>query len=170
MSNIEEEILDSRQQLFLYIRSKVDSPETSEDLLQDCLLKAIQSQEKLKSPKSIRSWLYKIAQGTVVDYYRKKNSQKRAMDKISSDFILPESVDMNFCPCIYPLFEKLKPQYSQLITLELEGLESDKICSELQISKSNLKIIRYRSRKKLKELLEHTCKQCSSDNCLRCDC
>jgi RNA polymerase sigma-70 factor (ECF subfamily) len=156
--------------LYLYIRGKVENPETTEDLLQDCLIKAIKSQEKLKNTHSIRSWLYKIAQGTVIDYYRKKNSQKRAFNEISNDSILTESVDMNFCQCIYPLFDKLKPQHSQLITLELEGLESQEICSKLQISKSNLKIIRHRSRKKLKELLEHTCKKCSSDNCLKCDC
>jgi RNA polymerase sigma factor (sigma-70 family) len=55
-----------------YIRSKISSPEESEDLLQDVYVQLMSNLNVLDSIDNLTGWLYTVARNRIIDWYRKK--------------------------------------------------------------------------------------------------
>ena len=83
--------------------------------------------------------------------------------------INPED-EKKICNCIQWLIPTLKPEYAEIITLDLKEMDSGDIADQLGIKKDNLKVRRHRAREQLKMRIEETCKICAKHGCLDCDC
>jgi RNA polymerase sigma-70 factor (ECF subfamily) len=68
------------------------------------------------------------------------------------------------------LIPTLKPEYAEIITLDLKEVDSGDIADQLGITKDNIKVRRHRAREQLKKRLEETCKICAKHGCFDCDC
>ena len=53
----------------------------AEDLTEEVFLKAFQSIDSLKSPEAFTAWLYTIARGVLVDFYRKSHILRKKPPK-----------------------------------------------------------------------------------------
>jgi hypothetical protein len=71
--NIFEIWEDYKSSLLGYIQKRVDDRDDSKDILQEVLLKSYQFCSKGKTVLNLKSWLYKITQNAIIDYYKKDN-------------------------------------------------------------------------------------------------
>jgi RNA polymerase sigma factor (sigma-70 family) len=72
--NISNTITTYGKRLFGFIRSKVNTNEDAEDLLQDVWVRFSQL-TNLDELESVSGWLYQVARNRVTDFYRKQKTQ-----------------------------------------------------------------------------------------------
>lgn len=63
-----------KKQIYHYCFRQLSSPATADELHQDIWLKVIKSAVQFKQQSSFKTWLYKIAHNTLMDYYRKSEN------------------------------------------------------------------------------------------------
>ena len=61
--------------LYRYVRSISRDDATAEDLTQETLARALERAATLKSPGSLRSWLFRIGHNTTIDFYRRRREE-----------------------------------------------------------------------------------------------
>ena len=95
-------IQTEHQKLLGYIRSKIDSLEESEDLLQDVYAHLLGHANVLDSVDNLTGWLYTITRNKVIDWYRKRKIRSVSIEAPIGDGLrfedvltseLPESMD-----------------------------------------------------------------------------
>lgn len=177
-----EPILDPNQwidkysdYLFNYTISRVHDRDIAKDLVQDTFFAGLKSMKNFKGDASERTWLISILKRKIIDYYRKINSNKGKaevrMTYINEDSEgdwLEERVadvdDMNaeetienteLGDAIYDCLSKLPEKQAQVFKMKtIEGLETEFICNELNITASNLWVIIHRARVAMADCME----------------
>ena len=172
MNTVESQLLRYNERFLAFVRSKISDPELAIDVLQESFYKALRSIGNLKDENKILPWFYRILQGTIIDLYRRHRIEKRAIEIISQELesSIESNDETNLCDCIQFLIPTLKPEYADLIQLELEEISPEEVTIRLGITKNNLKVRRHRAREQLKKRLEETCKVCAKHGCFDCDC
>ncbi len=172
VTNIESQLVAGRERFLGYIRKRVSDPELAEDILQDCLLKAVRNAPQLKAEDNLVRWFYRILQNAIVDAYRRRAADlNRRLNYAAEAESSYEEDDANtVCECVNELIPTLKPEYAEAAKLELEGDDPDTAAERLGITKNNLKVRTHRARQALRKRLEETCKVCADDHCLDCSC
>lgn len=69
--------------LFSIALMKTNNTEIAEDLVQDTFLSAIKAADNFKGESSEKTWLVRILQNKIIDYYRKKDILKGTIDYLS---------------------------------------------------------------------------------------
>lgn len=171
MHTVESQLLESHDRFLAYIRARISNPDLAEDILQDSLLKALQSAPGLRDDDRLIPWFYRILHNAVIDVYRHRQVEARAMEslKIDEAYLDPED-EAAICQCLHGLIPSLKPEYADLIQAELAGANWEAIASDQGITANNLKVRRHRARQSLRKRLEETCRTCAEHGCLDCDC
>ncbi|CAN5385536.1 N/A [soil metagenome] len=176
MNHIKEKLENhfekNRKQLLSYIYSKVNDYELAEDILQECLLKALQAAPDLRSEEKLIPWFRQIVRNAIIDYYRQKGTERTSIENVSlsNEDVDPEEEEA-ICACFEDLISTMNPEYAQLIkTMELGEERSDVMAEQLGITRNHLKVKRYRARKQLRQRLEETCQACATQGCLDCTC
>jgi RNA polymerase sigma factor (sigma-70 family) len=166
-------LLDAREKFLGYIRKRVADPELAEDLLQDSLLRAVQSAPNLRDEERLVSWFRSILRNAITDTYRRRGVERRYVGDAEADDIPDETEEDEavLCACFEPLVPTLKTEYAELIqALDLAGEAPDEAAARLGISPNNLKVRRHRARQALRKRLEETCRTCATHGCLDCTC
>ena len=73
-NNIIQTIKDYGRQLFGFIRSRVNSNEDAEDVLQDVWYQ-LSAQPSIEEIESMTGWLYRVARNKISDKFRKKKTE-----------------------------------------------------------------------------------------------
>jgi RNA polymerase sigma-70 factor (ECF subfamily) len=161
------------QYAFVRLRNRA----AAEDALQETFLAAIKAFERYDGKTPVRYWLRGILRHKVVDYIRKA-SREVAVDDTESGEILDSFkfkafgiLDQNppdwkfdpqnaferkeFMSVFYHCMKHLNDQMGQAFILrELEGLSTNEICKQLDLTPNNLWVMLHRARKQLKSCLE----------------
>ncbi|CAH8285205.1 RNA polymerase sigma-70 factor (ECF subfamily) [Mariniflexile fucanivorans] len=162
--------------LFNYTISRVSDREMAQDLVQDTFLAALKSMKNFKGEASERTWLISILKRKVIDHYRKINSKKGKaeiritynddsesegdwleervadpFDKTAEDTMENEELGEAIFNCLAKLPEK---QADVFRMKTIEGLETEVICNELNITASNLWVIIHRARHAMADCLK----------------
>lgn len=162
--------------LFNYTLSKVNDPVMAEDLVQETFLAALKSASGFKGDASERTWLISILKRKIIDYYRKSNSKKgKAEIKISytdnneqeGDWLEERAADKGrinieeqlqneeLGVAIEACISKLPEKQARIFRMKtIQGMETEDICKELNITPSNLWVIIHRARTALMSCLE----------------
>ena len=145
-------------------------PELAADLVQESLLKAIKSGGELRDAESSRAWFYRILRHAIIDLYRRRDVERKALEKLEQDE--PDIAETNaVCRCLDRLIPTLKPEYATVIrAVDLQEQPIDRAARQLGISVNNANVRLYRARRQLREKLETTCRVCASHGCLDCTC
>jgi RNA polymerase sigma factor (sigma-70 family) len=171
-SEIEEQLLTSREKFLGYIRARVSDPILAEDILQDSFLKALHGAPELRDHDQLVPWFYRILRNAIIDAYRHQVVERKYSKEIPVDET--PAVEMEdpaaLCACFYGLLPTLKPEYRELIQSELKEENQESVARRLGISLSNLKVRRHRARQALRRRLEETCRMCAAHGCLDCAC
>ncbi len=168
-------LLEQRERLLSYIRTRVAEPEVAEDILQDSLLKSLRSAPEFDADERLVAWFYRVLNNAIIDYYRHRATIARHRDTGVAEAAAaaePTPADVAaLCECFRGLLPLLKPEYAELIEkLELAKQEPASVADELGIQQNNLKVRRHRARQALRQKLEETCRTCAKHGCLDCTC
>lgn len=150
-----------QQSLKSFLYSKVNHHEDVEDLLQEILIKTYQNLSTLKDADSIKSWLFQVANRTIIDFYRKRARNQRDQELETDDLWFENGereLEQEMSACIAPFIQALPESNASLLSaVDLEG-QSQKALAEAEgISYSTLKSRVQKSRGELKALFEGCC-------------
>ena len=140
-----------------FIISKVKNEEVTNDILQEVFIKIHLKKDTVKNQDSIKSWIFSVANNTILDYFN-KNSKKQ--DNISELPSIEEETDHEHSAidCLKPLIKNLPKTYVEAMLLsEIEGLKQAEVAKKLNISLSGAKSRIQRGRELLKEGFINCC-------------
>lgn len=161
--------------LYNYTIVRVNDHEIAQDLISETFLAGLKSMENFKGEASERTWLISILKRKIIDYYRKINSNKGKaevrmfyndadsegdwleervgdpFDKTAEDQMENEELGMAIFGCLDSLNEK---QATIFRMKTIDGMDTETICNEFDITPSNLWVIIHRARKAMADCLE----------------
>ena len=156
--NLETVWENYRANVKAFLHSKVSSPEDVDDLLQEILIKTHKSLDTLNSESSVKPWLFRIANNTIIDFYRRKG---RLNEMLQDEFHMDEE-DMEMRSelgrCVEPFIQSLPSENAALlIAIDIEGQSQKEYASNNNISYSTLKSRVQKSRELLRKLFDDCC-------------
>lgn len=166
-------LLSGRAKFLAYVRKRISDPDLAEDVLQDCLLKAVRSAPEIQDEVRLVRWFYHVLQNAITDVYRRRAAEmnKRMSYAIETEDAANPEDERSICECINELIPTLKPEYAEVTQLiELNGEKPELVAKRLGISRNNLKVRTHRARMALRKRLEETCRVCAVHHCLDCSC
>lgn len=167
------QLLKSRDKFLGYIRKRISDPELSEDILQECLLKAVQNASTIKDDENLVRWFYRILQNAIIDAYRRKSadSNRKLHYAAEAELLVEDEEKNNICQCVHELIPTLKPEYAEITkSIDIDGEDPAVVAKRLGITQNNLKVRSHRARQALRRRLEETCRVCAKHHCLDCSC
>lgn len=168
-------ILDHRKLFLGFVRRRVPDPEIAEDILQAAYMRALQHEGKLKSSESVVGWFYRVLRNAVIDYYRRRSSEDKALEAWGRELetaVEPGHETRNeVCACLTGVLNTIKPDYADLIrTVDLGEQPLQSFAQERNISASNAGVRAHRARIALRKQLIKTCGSCAEHACVNCTC
>lgn len=150
-----------KNKAFSMLKRMLKNEFDAEEVLQDCFLKAYNSLNSFKGESKFSTWFYRIVYNTAVT---KLSSKKRKieleMTSIEEHFNLVGEYDSgNFekaelTTLLHNAIERLPERHSAVLSLfYLNEMTCEEIGEVMEISVSNVKVLLYRSRNALKDLL-----------------
>ncbi len=137
---------DYQQKIFSYIYSMVRDYQEAENLCQDTFITAYEKIGTLKDPAAFSSWLYRIAHGKAMGYFRKKKLSNlftlgsvESLSKYAGYVDTPFDSDDHLFERndVREAFDKLSPADQSLVLLRIkEGLHHKEIATVLGLSQS----------------------------------
>lgn len=133
----------------------------AEEVLQDCFLKAYHGLSNFKMDSKFSTWFYRIVYNTAMTKISsKKRKIENEMSSIDDHFDLISDNDVDIIDkedsdrLISELIETLPEKHSSVVTMYyLEEMSCEEIGTVMNLSVSNIKVILYRSRNSLKDVI-----------------
>ena len=156
--NIEYIWKEYRTALKRFLNAKISNEADVDDLLQDILIKTYNNLATVKTQKSVKSWLFQIANNTIIDYYRKKGRVHDANIEgyWPEDDVQGATIDLS--NCISPFINALPDENASLLTaIDVNNQSQKEYAEQLGISYSTLKSRVQKSRSLLKKVFDDCC-------------
>lgn len=175
-------LIDLRQQMLKFAILQLSSFQLAEDAVQEALTSAYQHIGSFTGRAAFKTWVFAILKNKIIDLIRQK-SRLMTMSELFNGEESELSIDELFdasghwhkyeAPQAWPSPEEMLEQqdfwiifdaclnhlpakYAQVFMLrEMIELSSDEICEKLGITVTNLNVLMYRSRTRLRECLEN---------------
>jgi RNA polymerase sigma-70 factor (ECF subfamily) len=170
-----ERLVNNHKRFLSFLKSRVSDPYDAEEILQVAYIKSVQKSETIRNNETIMAWFYRVLRNAIIDYYRHKDAEHRALKRfadIVTDTGGPdEDLERVVCQCFKDLLPMLKEDYSELIRrIDLEGESITNIAKETRMTSNNIRVKLHRARTALRKQLELSCGICAEHACLDCDC
>lgn len=145
------------KQIYRFIFIKVSHKQIAEDLTQDVFLKIWQHLVDQKDVTNFRAFIFRIARNTVVDHYRKTNTQSLPLEyagQVKDEEITTDKIEVTLdVESLLASLRQLKAEYQEILILRyLEEMTIEEIAQVLQKDKNNVRVILHRAISKLKEI------------------
>ena len=171
---LEALLVQNRERLLGFVRSKVGDDTLAEDILQDSLLKALRAAPELRDQDRLLAWFYRIVRNGITDAYRRSDASRRGLERFSASDLASsgsQEDESELCSCFRDILPTLKPEYAELIeAMDLSDTGPREMSKRLGITTNNLKVRRHRARLQLRQRLETTCGVCAEHGCIDCSC
>ena len=161
--------------LYNYTIVRLNDHEVAQDIISDTFLAGLKSKDNFKGEATERTWLISILKRKIIDHYRKINSNKgKAEVRINyndtdnegdwleeqvedfSEMNAQESMENEELGlAILGCLESINEKQAEIFKLKtIDGVDTETICNEYNITPSNLWVIIHRARKALADCLE----------------
>ncbi len=169
-----ERLARERRRLLGFLVKLVGSPEAAEDILQSAYLKGILKAGTLRSQTSVTAWFHRILRNAVVDHYRRKDRQQRALAALERE-LRGRRVDTELrrtaCRCVRTALRNLRPEYREALqSLEVDGIGVAAWSRKTGITPNNARVRAHRARQALRRELVKICGPCAEHGFVDCDC
>lgn len=157
MKDIEEIYKLYKDDIFKYLISLTYDPSLSEDLLSETFIRAIKSIGRFKGDSSIKTWLFSIARYTWYDYLRKERKELPLHNLINlyiNENIEKETVNKEVAERIIELLKEEDERNRDIVIMRINGYSYYDIGIKHNISESSARVINFRTRNKIKAVLE----------------
>jgi RNA polymerase sigma factor (sigma-70 family) len=163
-----------RSQFLRFVQRRVDSPATAEDIIQSAYIRAIEQAPTLRSEESAPAWFYRILRNAVIDHYRHRAAEDRALERWAQDLTEaapdPQTHEI-VCECIDEVLLTMKPAYSEILrSVDLTDTTLDTYAKKAGITIGNAAVRVHRARQALKKQLTQICGTCAKHGCINCTC
>lgn len=161
MENIEKVYLENKEFIFNYLYGLTNNKEIAEDLMSEVFLKSIVGYNSFKNKSSERTWLYSIARYTFYEYIRGKNKDKDLnvlfkenfinilnLDNMEDIIIEKENIEL-----IKKYLDNFNEREKDVFIYRVKGYSYIEISSILKISEGSSRVIFFRTREKLKQMI-----------------
>lgn len=171
---LDQALAAARAKYLAFVRRRIADPDLAEDVLQDALLRAIQSAPAIEDEDRLSAWFYRVLRNAIVDAYRREAVRGRRNAPLPDAFEVetPDATDdRELCECFRLLLPQLRPEYAAVLeTVDLDETPLEAAAGRLGITTNNLNVRRHRARQALRQRLEETCRLCAAHGCLDCTC
>ncbi|MGB0867240.1 MAG: RNA polymerase sigma factor SigZ [Granulosicoccaceae bacterium] len=158
-AKLEQYWIEYQNRLRRFLHSKVSDEAEVEDLLQEILVKFHRHEPAIRSEGSIPSWLFKVAQHAVIDYYRARARAKLPAEEslwFEQDIDTPIWRDMT--RCVEPMLNSLPSESAHLLrAVDLKNCSQKQLAEELGLSYSTLKSRVQKARVELRAQFDQCC-------------
>lgn len=170
-----EILVDNHRRFLRFLQPRVRCPEDAEEILQSAFLKAVEKEHTIRAEESVVAWFYRLLRNALIDYYRRADIQRRALERIGAESVdvsgISEELERTLCACVSDLVGTLKPEYAELLRrVDLEGASVPAAAASLGINANNAGVRLHRARTALKTRLEQSCGTCATHGCFDCTC
>ncbi|MGB0936678.1 MAG: RNA polymerase sigma factor SigZ [Colwellia sp.] len=157
--NVEQVCLAYQNHLKVFLHKNISNPSDVDDLLQEILIKTYQSLDKVTKTEKIKSWLFQIANRTIIDFYRNQGRNSKLVQQINGlETDTQENIFEDLSLCIAPFIQGLPQAEADLLTaIELEGISQKAYAPMHNIKYTTLKSKVQKSRQQLFNLFNHCC-------------
>jgi RNA polymerase sigma factor (sigma-70 family) len=169
-------LVDNHRQFLAFLERRVGSRATAEDILQDAFVRGIGHAGELRDGESAVAWFYRLLRNALVDHYRRKGTEARAIEALAREApegepAVDDELFRTVCSCVTGLLDGLKPEYaSALRRVDVDGLPVAAFAKEAGITPNNASVRLHRARLGLKKDLEAACGTCATHGCFDCSC
>jgi RNA polymerase sigma-70 factor (ECF subfamily) len=155
-SDVERLLVAMRPKLHRYCARMVGSAIDGEDVLQDALIKAVESFASAGPVRNPEGWLFRIAHNTALDFLRRRNRQEALRSGEEVDMIadqLDPVLSRQIASASLRTFMRLPvAQRSSVILMDVLGCSLQEICEVMDVSLPAAKAALNRGRTRLREL------------------
>lgn len=170
-------LVDNHRRFLTFLERKVGSRETAEDLLQEGFVRALAHGHTVRDEESTVAWFYRLLRNAVIDHYRKRGAEDRALAWVSGSMAgdvtsaPDEELRSTVCDCVATLLGTLKSEYgAALRRVELDGTSVIDYAREAGITPNNAAVRLHRARAALRRQVVKSCGTCLDHGCLDCSC
>jgi len=155
---------DIERTLRPYVARRVASPGEVEDVLQEIFVRIHRGLSALRDGESFGGWVYRIAQGCIVDAARARARSPLKLVDATPEMAAPaadESDDLEgeLGACVALFVARLPAPYREAVTLtELEGLTQKQAADLLGVTLPAMKSRILRGREKIRGMFEECCR------------
>lgn len=148
-----------RQDVYRYLVSLTHNPTLSEDLVSETFLAAIKSLHNFKGNSDIKTWLFAIARNKWYGYLRKKN-YTISFDCLAKEYLsqgedLEKSIiNKTMVDKIMMLLKDEDDIKRGIVLMRIQGYSFYEIAMKYNISESSARVIDFRTKKKIRGILE----------------
>ncbi|MEG0772077.1 RNA polymerase sigma factor [Clostridium sp.] len=157
MKKIEDLYILYKQDVYVYLLSLTHNPTLSEDLLSETFVNAIASIKNFKGESSVKTWLFSIARNLWLQKMRKERNTVEYNDLLNiyvSNSIDEGLITKETVARIKSLLLKKDARTQKIINMRVEGYSYGEIAQKVDISESSARVIDFRTKKWIKEILE----------------
>lgn len=156
MTAFEEIVTKHKDRLIYFIMQYVKNFEVAEDLAQDAFVYILINKKEYDFKYSLKTYLYTIAKSRAINYLKKERRIVPLINDLMDDQAIEENIyRKEIKQNVRKAIKKLKPEYQSAIYLaDIEELSYREISKILTKSMPQVKILIYRARRKLEEILK----------------
>jgi RNA polymerase sigma-70 factor (ECF subfamily) len=138
--------------LWSYIYRLTGDPATADDLLQKAFFRFIRSGASFESDDHMRRYVYRTATNLVFDHQRESKRERLRIAMPAASVVRSDGGELRHD--MMRTFEELKPRERALLWLaHVEEASHDEIAESLQLKSKSVRVLLFRARKRLAEIL-----------------
>src|SRR5882757_4191895 len=157
-AHLDRLLADLRPKLHRYCARMVGSVIDGEDVVQDAMVKAVESFAAAGPIGNPEGWLFKIAHNTALDFLRRRNRQEALRSGEEVDMIADQAdivLSRQIASASLRTFMRLPvAQRSSVILMDVLGCSLQEICDVMDFSLPAVKAALHRGRAQLRELAD----------------
>lgn len=175
-ADVTDVLVANHRRFLSFLERRVESRAAAEEILQAAFVRSLEKGATIRDEESAVAWFYRLLRNAVVDHYRRRGAEERALEKAAvaqlvAEQLVDDDVKAALCGCMSELIPTLKDEYQGVLrAVDLEGRAVSDVAGELGITPNNASVRLFRARKALKKQLERTCRTCAEHGCLDCSC
>jgi RNA polymerase sigma factor (sigma-70 family) len=165
-------LAEHRARYLAFVRSRVESAEVAEDLLQDAVTRALTTADSVRGP--VEPWFFRALRNGIIDHMRRRGASARAIQALAHE-LQPHSQEPTRpllpCPCVLRLQQQLKPEYAEALEqVSVAGMPVKDFADRSGISATHAGVRLFRAREALRKDVVRTCGACAANGCADCSC
>ena len=168
-------LVENHQRFLSFLTHRVNNPSEAEEILQAAFVRSVEKSDSIRDGETVVAWFYRLLRNAVIDYYRHRDADRRALERVAgmtTEMEMPKAdFEQAICQCVNDLLPTLNDEYSLLLRrVDLEGASIAEVAVERSMTANNARVKLHRARKTLRKQLELSCGSCAEHACLDCDC
>lgn len=156
--NLNEVVQEFYDYLKSYIFTRVKEQVVTDDLVQEVMVKLVESHQESKEIANVKAWLFQVTRNTIYDYYNRNKLEFHLEEEGNLEGSDEAFQKLMVSDYVVPMIKLLPEEYAvPLMMSDIENLPQKKIAERLNLQLSATKMRIQRARLKLRALFVECC-------------